>query len=115
MRRFCPIVEPSGRIPPRGGTGSRQCLCWTPSPTICGRYHPTLRSKEAWFRVRHFAIDVRVAAHPAVPRPPGLETARPPTHVEALARQLPSHLIVRGGGCVGSRNGPGPTRAPPRG
>ena len=42
MRHFCPIVEPSGRVPPRGGTGSRQCLCWTPSSTISSRYRPTL-------------------------------------------------------------------------
>ena len=44
MRHFCPIVEPSGRVPPRGSTGSRQCLCWTPSSTISSRYRPTLRS-----------------------------------------------------------------------
>src|SRR5258708_32950521 len=24
--------------PPRGGTGSQQCLCWTPSSTISSRY-----------------------------------------------------------------------------
>jgi len=28
----------------KGGTGSRQCLCWTSSSTISSRYHPTLRS-----------------------------------------------------------------------
>src|SRR5215468_8141699 len=47
MQHFCPIAEPSGRVPPRGGTGSRQCLCWTPSSTISSRYHPTLRSRKA--------------------------------------------------------------------
>jgi len=50
MQHFCPIAEPSGRVPPRGGAGSRQCLCWTPSSTISSRYHPTLRSYEAWYR-----------------------------------------------------------------
>src|SRR6266576_6175032 len=50
MRHFCPIVEPGGRVPPRGGTGSRQCLCRTPFSTISGRYRPTLRSQEAWSR-----------------------------------------------------------------
>src|SRR5262249_23235283 len=44
MRHFCPIVEPRGQVPPRGGTGSRQCLCWTPASTISSRYHPALRS-----------------------------------------------------------------------
>src|SRR5260370_40862906 len=48
MRHFCPSVEPGGRVPPRGGTGSRQCLCWTPSSTLSSRDHPTLRSQEAW-------------------------------------------------------------------
>ena len=52
MRRFCPIIEPSGRIPPRGGTGARQCLCWTPSSTISSRYRPTLKSYEAWSSAR---------------------------------------------------------------
>src|SRR5215467_4384105 len=52
MQRFCPIAEPSGRVPPRGGTGSRQCLCWTPSSTISTRYHPTLRSRKAHARCR---------------------------------------------------------------
>src|SRR6516165_4154444 len=47
MQHFCRIAEPSGRVPPRGGTGSRQCLCWTPSSTISSRYHPTLRSRKA--------------------------------------------------------------------
>src|SRR5215831_7978146 len=47
MQHFCPIAEPSGRVPPRGGTGSRQCLCWTPSSTISSRYHPTLRARKA--------------------------------------------------------------------
>src|SRR6266576_3704473 len=50
MRHFCPIVEPGGRVPPRGGTGSLQCLCRTPPSTISGRYRPALRSQEAWSR-----------------------------------------------------------------
>src|SRR6266403_862624 len=33
-------------VPPQGSTGSRQCLCRTPSSTISSRYHPTLRSRE---------------------------------------------------------------------
>jgi hypothetical protein len=41
---FGPIVEPSGRIPPRGGAGARHCLCWAPASTVSGRYHPTLSS-----------------------------------------------------------------------
>jgi hypothetical protein len=37
MRHFRPIAEPSGRVLPQGGTGSRQCLCWTSSSTISSR------------------------------------------------------------------------------
>src|SRR6516225_928805 len=35
-----PLLNKSRRVPPRGGTGSRQCLRWTPSSTISSRYHP---------------------------------------------------------------------------
>jgi hypothetical protein len=56
MRHFCPVVEPGGRATPRGDTGSRQCLCWTPSSTISSRYRPTLRSWEAWSSARRMAL-----------------------------------------------------------
>ena len=41
MRHFCPIAKPGGTVPSRGGTGSPQCLCWTPASAISSRYHPT--------------------------------------------------------------------------
>src|SRR5207244_6004056 len=41
-------------------------------------------------------------SHAAIPSIPGLEAARPLTHLEALELDyLPSHLIVLGGGYVG--------------
>jgi pyruvate/2-oxoglutarate dehydrogenase complex dihydrolipoamide dehydrogenase (E3) component len=43
-----------------------------------------------------------IGTHPAVPSVPGLEAARPLTHIEALELDyLPSHLVVLGGGYVG--------------
>src|SRR5215469_3145646 len=43
-----------------------------------------------------------IGTHAAVPSVPGLEAARPLTHVEALELDyLPSHLVVLGGGYVG--------------
>ncbi|HEX3419346.1 MAG TPA: FAD-dependent oxidoreductase [Stellaceae bacterium] len=47
-------------------------------------------------------IFLNLGSHAAIPRVPGLEAARPLTHVEALELDyLPSHLIVLGGGYVG--------------
>src|SRR5262249_34515563 len=49
---------------------------------------------------RKIAIDV--GTHAAIPRIPGLEPARPLTHIEVLELDtLPPHLIVLGGGYVG--------------
>ena len=43
-----------------------------------------------------------IGTHAAIPSVPGLEAARPLTHIEALELDyLPSHLIVLGGGYVG--------------
>jgi pyruvate/2-oxoglutarate dehydrogenase complex dihydrolipoamide dehydrogenase (E3) component len=45
---------------------------------------------------------LNIGTHAAVPDIPGLKTARPLTHIEALELDyLPSHLIVLGGGYVG--------------
>src|SRR6478735_3295814 len=47
-------------------------------------------------------VFLNVGTHAAIPRIPGLEAARPLTHVEALELDdLPAHLIVLGGGYVG--------------
>ena len=47
-------------------------------------------------------VFLNVGTHPAIPSVPGLEAARPLTHIEALELDyLPSHLIVVGGGYVG--------------
>jgi len=47
-------------------------------------------------------VFLNIGTHPAVPNVPGLEAARPLTHIEALELDyLPSHLIVLGGGYVG--------------
>src|SRR6266480_2517145 len=47
-------------------------------------------------------IFLNVGTHAAIPSVPGLEAARPLTHVEALELDyLPSQLIVLGGGYVG--------------
>ena len=47
-------------------------------------------------------IVLNLGPHAAIPNIPGLETARPLTHIEALELDyLPSHLIVLGGGYVG--------------
>jgi pyruvate/2-oxoglutarate dehydrogenase complex dihydrolipoamide dehydrogenase (E3) component len=43
-----------------------------------------------------------IGTHAAIPGVPGLEAARPLTHIEALELDyLPSHLVVLGGGYVG--------------
>jgi pyruvate/2-oxoglutarate dehydrogenase complex dihydrolipoamide dehydrogenase (E3) component len=45
---------------------------------------------------------LNIGTHAAVPSIPGLEAARPLTHIEALELDyLPTHLIVLGGGYVG--------------
>jgi pyruvate/2-oxoglutarate dehydrogenase complex dihydrolipoamide dehydrogenase (E3) component len=47
-------------------------------------------------------VFINVGTHAAIPPIPGLEAARPLTHIEALELDyLPSHLIVLGGGYVG--------------
>jgi pyruvate/2-oxoglutarate dehydrogenase complex dihydrolipoamide dehydrogenase (E3) component len=47
-------------------------------------------------------IVLNLGSHAAVPDVPGLDAARPLTHIEALELDtLPSHLIVLGGGYVG--------------
>src|SRR5258705_6852612 len=47
-------------------------------------------------------IFLNIGTHAAIPSIPGLETARPLTHIEALELDyLPPHLIVLGGGYVG--------------
>src|SRR6201981_1948963 len=47
-------------------------------------------------------VFLNIGTHAAIPRVPGLEAARPLTHIEALELDyLPSHLVVLGGGYVG--------------
>src|SRR6202008_3823788 len=47
-------------------------------------------------------VFLNLGTHAAIPNVPGLEAARPLTHIEALDLDyLPSHLIVLGGGYVG--------------
>src|SRR5712671_880392 len=47
-------------------------------------------------------VFLNVGTHAAIPNVPGLDAARPLTHVEALELDyLPPHLIVIGGGYVG--------------
>ena len=47
-------------------------------------------------------VIIDVGSHAAMPAVPGLEAARPLTHIEALElHTVPSHLIVLGGGYVG--------------
>jgi pyruvate/2-oxoglutarate dehydrogenase complex dihydrolipoamide dehydrogenase (E3) component len=47
-------------------------------------------------------VFLNVGTHAAIPSVPGLEAARPLTHVEALELdQLPAHLVVLGGGYSG--------------
>src|SRR6516162_9652796 len=47
-------------------------------------------------------VFVDIGTHAAIPSVPGLEAARPLTHIEALELDyLPSHLVVLGGGYVG--------------
>ena len=47
-------------------------------------------------------VFLNVGTHAAIPSVPGLEAARPLTHIEALELDyLPPHLIVAGGGYVG--------------
>src|SRR5208282_3913086 len=47
-------------------------------------------------------VFLNLGTHAAIPNIPGLEGARPLTHIEALELDyLPEHLIVLGGGYVG--------------
>jgi pyruvate/2-oxoglutarate dehydrogenase complex dihydrolipoamide dehydrogenase (E3) component len=47
-------------------------------------------------------VFLNIGTHAAIPSIPGLEAARPLTHIEALDLDyLPSHLVVLGGGYVG--------------
>src|SRR5437660_10281032 len=47
-------------------------------------------------------VFLNIGTHAAIPGIPGLEAARPLTHIEALELDyLPSHLVVLGGGYVG--------------
>jgi pyruvate/2-oxoglutarate dehydrogenase complex dihydrolipoamide dehydrogenase (E3) component len=47
-------------------------------------------------------VFLNIGTHAAIPNIPGLEAARPLTHIEALELDyLPSHLVVLGGGYVG--------------
>ena len=47
-------------------------------------------------------VFLNLGTHAAIPRFPGLESARPLTHIEALELDYaPSHLVVLGGGYVG--------------
>src|SRR5438477_4435725 len=47
-------------------------------------------------------VFLNLGTHAAIPNVPGLEAARPRTHIEALELDyLPSHLVVLGGGYVG--------------
>jgi pyruvate/2-oxoglutarate dehydrogenase complex dihydrolipoamide dehydrogenase (E3) component len=47
-------------------------------------------------------VFLNIGTHAAMPDVPGLEAARPLTHIEALELgHLPSHLVVLGGGYVG--------------
>jgi pyruvate/2-oxoglutarate dehydrogenase complex dihydrolipoamide dehydrogenase (E3) component len=51
-------------------------------------------------------VFVDVGTHAAIPNIPGLEAARPLTHIETLELDhLPAHLIALGGGYVGRRFG----------
>jgi pyruvate/2-oxoglutarate dehydrogenase complex dihydrolipoamide dehydrogenase (E3) component len=47
-------------------------------------------------------VFLNLGTHPAVPDIPGLNAARPLTHIEALELDyLPGHIILLGGGYVG--------------
>ncbi|MGA8194747.1 MAG: FAD-dependent oxidoreductase, partial [Acetobacteraceae bacterium] len=47
-------------------------------------------------------VFLSLGTHAAIPPVPGLEAARPLTHIEALDLDYaPSHLVVLGGGYVG--------------
>jgi pyruvate/2-oxoglutarate dehydrogenase complex dihydrolipoamide dehydrogenase (E3) component len=47
-------------------------------------------------------VVVNIGTHAAIPNIPGLEAARPLTHIEALELdEAPAHLVVLGGGYVG--------------
>ena len=53
-------------------------------------------------RIAGDKVFINVGTHAAIPDVPGLEAARPLTHIEALELDyLPPHLIVLGGGYVG--------------
>ena len=47
-------------------------------------------------------VFINLGTHAAIPNVPGLEAAKPMTHIEALELDvLPAHLIVIGGGYSG--------------
>jgi pyruvate/2-oxoglutarate dehydrogenase complex dihydrolipoamide dehydrogenase (E3) component len=47
-------------------------------------------------------VFLNLGTHPAIPNVPGLDAARPLTHIEALELDyVPKHLVVAGGGYVG--------------
>lgn len=53
-------------------------------------------------RLRGDSVVLNLGSHAAIPDLPGLEAARPLTHIEALELEtVPAHLIVLGGGYVG--------------
>jgi pyruvate/2-oxoglutarate dehydrogenase complex dihydrolipoamide dehydrogenase (E3) component len=53
-------------------------------------------------------VFLNVGTHAAIPSVPGLEAARPLTHIEALELDyLPTHLVVLGGGYSGLEFAPG--------
>jgi pyruvate/2-oxoglutarate dehydrogenase complex dihydrolipoamide dehydrogenase (E3) component len=53
-------------------------------------------------RLRGTNVVIGTGTHATFPSIPGLETAKPLTHIEALELdQLPSHLVILGGGYIG--------------
>jgi pyruvate/2-oxoglutarate dehydrogenase complex dihydrolipoamide dehydrogenase (E3) component len=56
-------------------------------------------ARAGWLAARFF---LNIGTHAAIPGVPGLDAARPLTHIEALELDyLPPHLIVLGSGYVG--------------
>ena len=53
-------------------------------------------------RLRGTNVIIGTGTHATLPSIPGLESAKPLTHIEALElEQLPSHLVILGGGYIG--------------
>ena len=53
-------------------------------------------------RLRGTNVIIGTGTHATLPPVPGLESAKPLTHIEALElEQLPSHLVILGGGYIG--------------